>query len=91
MSGEQDQWGACGRRVRKSLVPGTSFVEVLEYMIESNRAEEIELHAEVARKLWFRRNAVVHGGDFIDPNAVILSTHAAIKWRPPIQGTLKIN
>jgi hypothetical protein len=33
--------------------------------------EEFELFVGVSRKIWFRRNTVVHGGDFLYPNTLI--------------------
>ena len=33
--------------------------------------EEIEFHAVTTRKIWFRRNTVVHGGEFLHPNILI--------------------
>lgn len=39
---------------------------------------EVEFHAEIARRIWFRRNTVVHGGDSIHPNDLILSASKSI-------------
>jgi hypothetical protein len=64
--------------IRKSCVVGRSFADVLEYMIERCTPGEVELHAEVARKLWFQRNTVVHSGEFIHPNALLLLTSTYI-------------
>lgn len=33
---------------------------------------------EIARRIGFRRNSVIHGGDILHPNDVILSTTTAI-------------
>jgi hypothetical protein len=68
-----DVWGPCSRKIKNSIVAGTIFAEVIEYMFEMCKIEEVEFHVEVARRIWFKRNEMVHGGDFIYPNAVILS------------------
>jgi hypothetical protein len=46
-------------------------VEILDFMFARFDPEEVELFAEIARRLWFRRNDVVHGGNFSHPNEVI--------------------
>lgn len=33
--------------------------------------EDVEVYAETARRIWFRRNSVVCEGEFIHPNEVI--------------------
>jgi hypothetical protein len=30
--------------------------------------DEFELFVGIAKKIWFRRNLVVHGGEFLHPN-----------------------
>jgi hypothetical protein len=67
-----DVWGACDRKIQKSNVGGDNFSDVVQYMFDRCSHEEVELHVEVARRIWFRRNIVVHGGEFTHPNSVIL-------------------
>jgi len=64
-------WGFCGRQVQKWSNTGNSFVEILDFMFARFDPEEVELFVEIARRLWFRRNDVVHGGKFSHPNEVI--------------------
>jgi hypothetical protein len=66
-----DVWGFCGRQVQKWSNTGNSFVELLDFMFARFDPEEVELFVEIARRLWFRRNDVVHGGYFSHPNEVI--------------------
>ncbi len=47
-------------------------MEVLEYLFVGFRFDEVDIYAEVARQLWFRRNNVVHGGDFVHPDDLII-------------------
>jgi hypothetical protein len=65
-----DVWGFCGREVQKWSNSGNS-VEILEFLFARFDPEEVELFAEIARRLWFRRNDVVHGGNFSYTNEVI--------------------
>jgi hypothetical protein len=60
--------------VQKSVVFGHSFVEVMEYLFDRCNIEDVELHAEIARRKWFRRNSVVHEEEFIHPNELIRET-----------------
>jgi hypothetical protein len=55
-----DVWGAGGRLIQKSYVAGFSFAEVMEYLFDRCSGDEVEVHAEIARRIWFRRNSVVH-------------------------------
>jgi hypothetical protein len=41
---------------------------------------------EIAHRIWLRRNSVVHGGDFLHPNEVILSvTNAIIEYKGALE------
>jgi hypothetical protein len=66
-----DVWGACGRIIQKSYVAGYSFAEVMEVLFDRCNGEDDEVYAETAKRIWFRRNSVVHEGEFIHPNEVI--------------------
>lgn len=48
-------------------------------MLKRCTLEEFELPAKVARRLWFRRNSVVHGGDFLHSNAFIIAASSYIE------------
>jgi hypothetical protein len=66
--------GVLEERFRSALHQdsGNSFVEVLEYLFVEFRPDEVDMYAEGARQLWFKRNKVVHGGDFAHPNDLII-------------------
>jgi hypothetical protein len=40
-------------------------------MLSKCDTEEFELFVGIARRIWFRRNFVVHGGEFIHPNSFL--------------------
>jgi len=39
-------------------------------MLERCDREEFVLFVGIARKIWFRRNTVVHGGEFLHSNSI---------------------
>jgi len=43
----------------------------LVFMFERGSIAEVELNAEIARRIWFRHNTVFHGGDFLPPTLVL--------------------
>jgi hypothetical protein len=40
---------------------------------------ELEFHAAIAMKIWFRRNTVVHRGEFLHPNILIKEVEIFLK------------
>lgn len=56
------------RRVPSVVQP---FSHVVEGILKSCEEEEIKLFVGLARKVWFRRNEVVHGGSFTHPNVLV--------------------
>jgi len=44
---------------------------ILEYILDRCTREELELYAEIIKRIWLRRNVVVHGGEFSHPNKLI--------------------
>jgi hypothetical protein len=66
----QDVWSCGPTKLQKGIGEGITFVHVVEEMIGRCDLAELEILAVVARKIWFRRNSVVHGGDFIHPTHV---------------------
>jgi hypothetical protein len=57
-----DVWGACGRIIQKSYVVGYSFANVMVVHFDRCSGEDVEVYAETARRIRFRRNSVVREG-----------------------------
>jgi hypothetical protein len=57
-----DVWGACGRIIQKSYVAGYSFANVMVVLFDRCSGEDVEVYAETARRIRFRRNLVVREG-----------------------------
>jgi hypothetical protein len=65
-------WGDCGKKIQKYPIVVNKFSEVMELFFGLCTPEEVDINAEIARRIWFRRNTVVHGGDFLHPNELII-------------------
>jgi hypothetical protein len=77
-----DVWGACGKRWQKCTQGGDSFLELMEDLIDKCKEGELEFFATLARSIWFRRNKVIHGGEFTPPNILIQEAVKAIMISP---------
>jgi hypothetical protein len=67
----KDVWSACDRRMQKSQGSYGSFMEVLEVVTGRCVREEINLFALIAKRIWSRRNSMMHGGVFLHPNRIV--------------------
>jgi hypothetical protein len=67
----RDVWSECDRRFQKCALPGPEFLQVVEGIMERGGREALIPFSCLARKLWFRRNSVVHGGAFNHPTGLI--------------------
>jgi hypothetical protein len=66
-----DVWGAGIKKLQKSKCVGKSFKEIFSDILEVGESKEIEIFVVTARRLWLRRNAVLHGEKFLDPNQLV--------------------
>jgi hypothetical protein len=69
-SSAQDVWGCGPMKFPKGCNTGVNFTQWFEEMMGRCSLEELELLIEVARWMWFRRNSVVHEGEFTHSNQV---------------------
>jgi ribonuclease HI len=67
----RDVWSACDRRVQKSQGIYGSFMEVMEMITERCTRDEVNLFAVTAKKIWARRNSVLHEGVFLHPTRIV--------------------
>jgi hypothetical protein len=67
----QDVWRSGLRKFQKGASMEDNFSHLLFTTLTRCDPEEVDLWAIIARKIWFRRNKVVHGGEFTDPTIVI--------------------
>lgn len=66
-----DVWGVCARSIQKCGCFHVSFLEVVDDIIPKCSKEELYFFAITEKKIWARRNVVVHGGDCQHPNRIV--------------------
>lgn len=64
----QDVWSCGPKRIQKCSATGSTFPKIVESLMERCEVEDVEWAVMVARKIWFRRNEVVHGGELLHPS-----------------------
>jgi hypothetical protein len=67
----RDVWSACERRLQKSKGSYGSFLEVMEAITGWCTRDELNIFAVIAKRVWARRNSVLHGGVFIHPTRIV--------------------
>lgn len=50
----------CGKKFQKSIFCGSNSLEVVKEMYNKCNVDEFELLVDILRRIWFRRNIVVH-------------------------------
>jgi ribonuclease HI len=74
-----DVWTMGCRKIHKSFFPGTDFLQVVEGVFTKCDMDEQIHFATLARRIWLRRNEVVHGGVLTHPHVVLQQTMKAIQ------------
>jgi hypothetical protein len=64
----QDVWSCGPKKIQKCSAVGSTFPQIVESLMEQCEVEDFEWAVMVARKIWFRRNEVVHGAKLLHPN-----------------------
>lgn len=67
----RDVWCMGRIKFQKSSNNGPDFLAIVEEMFSRCQPEELGLFAVVARRIWLRRNEVVHGGPFQHPSMLM--------------------
>jgi ribonuclease HI len=68
----RDVWGSSSRRpIQKAQVDGVCFREIFEGILSRFCLADVCLVAVLSKKIWMRRNSVVHGGIFAHPNQLV--------------------
>jgi hypothetical protein len=66
-----DVWGAGPRRLQKLDGAGRCFSELFDDICRRCDISEVELFAVTARRIWLRRNSVIHGEQFSHPTRLL--------------------
>jgi ribonuclease HI len=67
----QDVWHECSRRIQKTPLEHTGFMDIFEGLVRRFDEAEIDLFANIARQIWLRRNQWVFTGKFFSPVQIL--------------------
>jgi hypothetical protein len=70
-SSSMDVWGGGPRSLQKCDVTESTFPTLFEGLMRRCNKEDLELFAVTARRIWLRRNSVVHGEPFTHPSQLL--------------------
>lgn len=73
-----DVWSLCSVKFQKSSFQGPRFMQVVEGVFKKCTQEELQQFVGIARRIWLRRNEVVHGGGFTHPSVILQQSLRAI-------------
>jgi hypothetical protein len=78
----KDMWSECCRVIQKCSSIEVGFSSLFEILLEMLNEEEMQLMVGVERQIWLRRNAVVFGGEFLSPGALVKQASDQLEaWR----------
>jgi len=67
------------KKIQKGMDVGSTFINIFEELMGRCDVLDLELVAVMAQKIWFRRNGVVHGGNFTHPQQVFREASTSIE------------
>ena len=67
-----DVWSCRPIKIQKSACYSRNFAQLFEELIGRYDLQELEIFAVMARKIWVRRNELVHEGSLMDPHRVFI-------------------
>ncbi|XP_059441935.1 uncharacterized protein LOC132174268 [Corylus avellana] len=86
-----DVWCMSIVKFQKSHFTGPGFLQVVEGLFSKCDQQEMALFAGLARRIWLRRNDVLHGGSFSHPNVIMQLATRALDVFKNAQGWFKVN
>lgn len=63
--------GSSERCFQKNSLHGLDILRVVEGFLNNYAKDALTVFADTARRIWFRRNEVIHGGVLSHPNAIV--------------------
>jgi hypothetical protein len=75
----KDVWGGGPIRLQKLGEVEDCFPSVLDAVLGRCNREEVELFAVLARRIWFRRNSLIHGEKFAHPTQLVHDAQNALE------------
>jgi hypothetical protein len=74
----RDVWGGCRGKLQKCGTGERDFLQIFKEVSMRCEKNEVELFAVVARKIWLRRNGIVHGESFTHPTQLLKEAETAL-------------
>jgi hypothetical protein len=74
----RDVWSGSIKKFQKSSLDGPTFRGVVEEMFRMCDGDELHLFVSIARRVWLRRNEVIHGGLFTHPTVLVQQAKNAV-------------
>lgn len=75
----RDVWGAGSAKFQKCVFDGPDFLHAAEGMLEKCDETEFQIFVGNARRIWLRRNEVVHRGFFSHLKMIVRQTLMAVQ------------
>jgi ribonuclease HI len=75
----RDVWSGGCIKVQKCNFEDSDFLRVAEGILEKCELEEFQNFVAIVRRLWLRRNDILHGGSFTSPATIILKAKVSIQ------------
>jgi hypothetical protein len=72
-------WGAKGSIFHKCSISGVEFIHLVDAIRLRYGVENFGLFVELARRIWMRRNTVIHGGSFTHPDILVQNVLMAVE------------
>lgn len=73
-----DVWSMGNKKPQKSVFLGPHFIQVVEGVFGKCSPDEVREFVGLARRIWMRRNEVVHGGLFTHPSVLLKLNNSAL-------------
>lgn len=85
-----DVWSAGCTKFQKSSFEGPDFLQVVEAMFSKCDRLEFFQFVGIARRIWLRRNEVIHGGPFLHPSRIVQQATQAMEVFQALRSGSKI-
>jgi hypothetical protein len=66
------------KKFQKSSLSGPTYGGVMEELFKMCDEEELRIFVRIAKRIWFQRNEVIHGGPFTHPDVLVQQARQSI-------------
>jgi ribonuclease HI len=75
----RDVWSAGRKLFQKSRFDGPDFMQVVDSIFSRGDRDEVAQFVSITRRIWLRRNGLVHEGSFLHPNRLVQQAIQAVE------------